>query len=68
MTLVATRSGQSIQISGNTGVDVDVANSHLRSVRITEDAQHVAHFAGHLLHLVEEAKAEREKPGIENGV
>lgn len=58
MTLHASREGQKIHVHGNIGVDLQVHNSQVSSVRITEDAVHVKHFAGQLLRLVEEAEHE----------
>jgi hypothetical protein len=59
MTLHATRSGQSITVNGNTGVDVEVRASRLHQVRITENAQHVRFFHTQLGELLDAADAER---------
>lgn len=59
MTLHATREGQNVTVHANTGVDVEVRNSHVVTVKVTEVAQHVEHFHAQLGRLLEEAKAER---------
>jgi hypothetical protein len=60
MTLHATRSGQSIQVHGNTGVHVAIENSQVQQVTITEHAMHVENFHTQLGQLLAEARAERE--------
>lgn len=59
MTLHATRDGQAVTVHANTGVDVDVRNSHVSTVKVTENAQHVEYFHRQLGELLEAAKAER---------
>ncbi len=63
MTLHATRDGQKVTIHGNTGVDVEVRNSHLASAQITEDAQHVRYFWRQLGEHLDAADEERAGAG-----
>lgn len=64
MTLHATRDGQTVTIHGNTGVDLEVRNSQLAGVHITENAQHVRHFCDQLGKLLDAADEERSKPAV----
>lgn len=62
MTLHATRDGQKITVHGNNGVAMEVSDSRVTGVHITEEAQHVgAYFLEQLGRLVDEARAEREQ-------
>jgi hypothetical protein len=60
MTLHASRSGQQVTVHGNLGVDLEVRNSQVTAVHITEQAQHAEYFHKQLGDLLAEAKAERE--------
>lgn len=60
MTLHATRTGQVITIHGNTGVDVEVRNSQLHGVHISEIAQHARSFCDQLGKLLDAADEERK--------
>lgn len=56
MTLWAERDGSVIRIHGNINLDVTVRNGQVSEFSVAEDVNHVRHFAGQLLGMVNQAE------------